>query len=100
MPYWMIIGPEREAWAYAMRRHFSERNTVVVRSAEEMLLVDPKEIEGVAVVAEVDALGSDEVAAIAWEIFILNTVWPEILIIDHAGLARTLTASVSPGSCL
>ena len=96
MPYWMIIGPEREAWAYAMRRHFSERHTVVVCAAEEICLVDPAEIEGVAVVAEVHALGADEVAAIAWEIFILNTVWPEIMIVDHAGLARAVTADISP----
>ena len=95
MPYWMIIGPEREAWAYAMRRRFSEKHTVVVSSAEEISLVDPSEIEGVAVVAEVHALGADEAAAIAWEIFILNTVWPEIMILDHAGLARTVTSDIS-----
>lgn len=74
---WLVVGPERAARRYARQRGWSEAFYTIVSSAEEMRLVDPPDLIGVALV-DVDRLDPDQRVCIDQEIVILNTAWPEI----------------------
>lgn len=95
MSYWMIVGPEKQAWAHAMQRGWSDELTVVVSSAEEMRQTDPTQIEGVVWVQALQ-LGWDEAQRIAEELYVMHVTWPDIWIMAPAPIMAALHDGVVP----
>ena len=94
--YWMIVGPEQQAWEYAMQRGWSEKLTVVVSSAEEMRLTDPTEIEGVVWAQVLPYLVWDEAQRIVEELYVMHVTWPDIWIMAPKPIMAALYDGVVP----